>query len=207
MAPLPVSTKPRYFLEVGQRFGRGVVIDPDIRTGFTRSVPNGVRGARLRCDCGNIYDARLTALRPFTGPSRRNRNPVNTRSCGCLHDENSREQGKVATLTHGLEDHPLYGTWKQMLHRCENPASRSYRNYGGRGIKVCPEWHDITVFIAWIEQNLGSRPQGMTLDRVNNHGSYEPGNMRWATRSEQNLNQRPGIRRRQPSPSLPESCR
>jgi len=61
-----MSTKPRYFLEAGQRFGRGVVIDPDIRTGFTRSTPNGVRGARLRCDCGNIYDVRLTALRPFT---------------------------------------------------------------------------------------------------------------------------------------------
>ena len=78
-----------------------------------------------------------------------------------------------------------------MLARCEDPESRSYRNYGRRGITVCPEWHDVAVFIAWIEANLGPRPVGMTLDRwPDNDGNYEPGNVRWATWPEQHANKR-----------------
>lgn len=92
--------------------------------------------------------------------------------------------------THGLSRHPLYGTWWMMITRCENPRYSRYRDYGGRGIAVCAEWHDVAVFIAWIEQNLGPRPPRRTLDRINNNGNYEPGNVRWATGREQQANSR-----------------
>lgn len=103
-------------------------------------------------------------------------------------------------LTHGLSRHPLYSVWAQMIARCENPQNREYHGYGGRGIAVCDEWHDVTAFIAWIETSIGPRPDGTTgtkrrmpvytLDRIDNGGNYEPGNVRWATRSEQMANAR-----------------
>lgn len=78
-----------------------------------------------------------------------------------------------------------------MLARCTNPAARSYRDYGGRGITVCPEWRaDFWAFVAYVADNLGERPDGHTLDRIDNDGNYEPGNVRFATRSEQNRNRR-----------------
>lgn len=77
-----------------------------------------------------------------------------------------------------------------MLARCENPNHQAYKNYGGRGIAVCAEWRNVAVFIAWVEANLGDRPDGCTLDRINNDGDYEPGNLRWATRRIQSANQR-----------------
>ena len=92
--------------------------------------------------------------------------------------------------THGLYNHPLYGTHRAMMWRCHNPRHHAFKNYGARGIAVCPDWHDIAVFVAWIEANLGPRPDGMTLDRINNDGNYEPGNVQWATWPEQRRNQR-----------------
>jgi hypothetical protein len=77
-----------------------------------------------------------------------------------------------------------------MIDRCESPRNPGYKNYGGRGIAVCVEWHDVTTFIAWIEANLGQRPDGMTLDRMDNDGNYEPGNVKWSTWSEQHRNKR-----------------
>ncbi len=75
-----------------------------------------------------------------------------------------------------------------MLQRCEDSGCKSYPRYGGRGIAVCAEWHDVVAFIAWIEANLGQRQEGLTLDRIDNDGNYEPGNVRWATRSQQQRN-------------------
>ena len=73
-----------------------------------------------------------------------------------------------------------------MRNRCTNPNNTNYKNYGGRGIKVCERWDDFTVFIA----DMGERPEGKTLDRIDNDGNYEPSNVRWATRSEQQKNKR-----------------
>jgi hypothetical protein len=81
-----------------------------------------------------------------------------------------------------------------MLARCENPKHHAFKNYGGRGITVYGPWHDPAVFIAWIEQNLGPRPDGCTMDRIDNDRGYEPGNLQWATRKHQQANQRKGIR-------------
>ena len=89
-------------------------------------------------------------------------------------------------LTHGLSGHPLYDTWWNMLARCEDEHHAAYECYGGRGITVCREWHDVAVFIDWIEENLGPRPEGCSLDRVETyHGNYGPGEVRWATPKEQ----------------------
>lgn len=75
-----------------------------------------------------------------------------------------------------------------MMARCYQPANRKYHRYGGRGITVCSEWHDKLTYIGWIEQNLGPRPEGMSLDRIDNNGDYEPGSLRWATPKEQSEN-------------------
>ena len=92
----------------------------------------------------------------------------------------------IPGLRHGLSGHPLYRTWASMLQRCENPRDSRYPDYGGRGIKVCAEWHDPRAFIAWIEENIGPRPGGRTaggrpaytLNRADNDGHYEPDNVR-----------------------------
>jgi hypothetical protein len=78
-----------------------------------------------------------------------------------------------------MSKHPLYSTWISILSRCENPRAQRYRDYGGRGIRVCEEWHDIQAFISYVEQELGPRPPGMSLDRIRNDGHYAPGNIRW----------------------------
>lgn len=177
----------------GQRFGRGVVIIPEIRT-----TTDNYRYVRLRCDCGNEYQTRIGRL--FA------RSPA--LSCGCLAKERLREHSrspenvawlrspehrerlKDLTTSHGLTGHPLYGTWKSILDRCEHPRHDGYPNYGGRGIRVCPEWHDVARFISDIEREIGPRPEGMTLDRADNTRHYEPGNVRWATSGEQACNRR-----------------
>lgn len=84
---------------------------------------------------------------------------------------------------------PLYGTYKQMLQRCYNPKHKYYSYYGGRGIKVCDRWRGPSGFASFLE-DMGEKRQGLTLDRTNNDGDYEPSNCRWATRSNQQINRR-----------------
>ncbi len=84
-----------------------------------------------------------------------------------------------------------YLLWYGIKDRCLNPKNPKFADYGGRGIKVYEPWiDDLVGFIKYIHNTLGPRPEGMTLDRQNNNGHYEPGNLRWATRSQQSYNRR-----------------
>ena len=94
-----------------------------------------------------------------------------------------------ASWQDGRSKHPLYGTWRDMLRRCSDPKATRWERYGGRGISVAPEW--LTDFWAFAE-HIGPKPddgQRWSVDRIDNDGNYEPGNVRWATASQQTLNQ------------------
>jgi hypothetical protein len=149
---------------IGRRFSSLVVIE---------QAPN--LGDRVhwfcQCDCGQLLSVRGSALREG-----------NTKSCGCG------KEGKPPT--HGYarrgKHHPSYGAWCAMRRRCEKTYAHNYEYYGGRGIKVCDRWQSFENFLA----DMGERPEGLTLDRINNEGDYEPSNCKWSTQSEQMLNSR-----------------
>ena len=96
----------------------------------------------------------------------------------------ARSQRRV--FSYGLSDRSTYYSWRGMVQRCTNPARRDYPRYGGRGITVCERWLDFRDFLA----DMGERPEGRTLDRIDNEGNYEPSNCRWATPEEQMANTR-----------------
>lgn len=111
----------------------------------------------------------------------------NTRSCGCMKKE------RPSNLKHGQSKTRLYLLWKQMVARCEYPSNTSYYRYGAIGIKVCPRWRYGDGIMSGYEcfvADMGEKPTGKSLDRVNNDGNYEPANCRWATYTEQARNKR-----------------
>jgi len=144
-----------------KRFGRLVVISYA-----------GNKKYLCQCDCGN-----------YSFPTKYNLVKGFTKSCGCLNTERRKE----ASVTHGCSNHPLYGTWGHMMHRCYNPANDRWSSYGGRGITVCLRWHDVRNF---IEDNMNKKKPGLTLDRVDNNGPYSPENCTWSTAKQQSCNKR-----------------
>jgi hypothetical protein len=161
----------RLSIQPGTRFGRWTI------EGEAAPSNTNLRRVTARCDCGRTKVVLLSSLRHGV-----------SQSCGCLQRE-----ATVATHTiHGQarKGHvaALFRAWQAMIQRCINPKNKRYRHYGGRGIKVCDRWlNSYAVFAA----DVGPRPSPThSIDRINNDGNYEPGNVRWATPSEQSKNRR-----------------
>ena len=156
----------------GERFGRLLVVCAD-----TSVDKLGRPRWRCSCDCGQTTIVQQNNL--CSG---------HTKSCGCF----CREQTRKANTTHGLttatNSHRYeWSSWHGMLRRCYEEHHREYHRYGDRGIVVCERWRE--SFANFVE-DMGRRPKGLTLDRIDNNKGYSPDNCRWATWSEQRMNQK-----------------
>lgn len=132
------------------------------------------------CDCGNTVVATVNHLTQGS-----------TKSCGCLNTEVRAQQCRARSTTHGMAArgrvHPLYSTWANIIQRTTNPDRRDYQFYGGRGVQVCDRWRK--SFEAFVS-DMGDRPEGLTLDRIDVNGDYTPENCRWASWDVQHQNTR-----------------
>lgn len=151
----------------GQRFGR-----------LTVSHRVGTRDGRAlwqcHCSCGRVIETHGSNLRRGI-----------TKSCGCLQRDAVRQTAKK-NVKHGMRGTKEYIAWRSMVSRCRNPANASYADYGARGIGVCDEWAG--SFVAFYH-HIGPAPSAAhSLDRIDSTRGYEPGNVRWATYTEQNCN-------------------
>ena len=156
----------------GQRFGRLTVIE-------AAGMRHRCIQWKCRCECGNIVVIDGTSLR-------RGR----SKSCGCL----SKELFIERNTTHNMTGTPIHHTWSDMKQRCTNPKHNSYSRYGGRGITVCDEWlNSFQTFYDYVSKLEHFGEEGYSIDRIDNNGNYEPGNIRWATDAQQRHNQRSNV--------------
>lgn len=164
-------------LQTGFRYGNLVVLkEKEIirRARNTYGYPINIWGVLCKCDCGN---------EKFVAPN--NLLSGATISCGCYHKKIT----GLINKSHGLSRDRLYRTWCDMKKRCSNPNVWNYKNYGGRGIKVCDEWiNSFECFRDWAYKN--GYDEKLTIDRKDNNGNYEPGNCKWSTHKEQVANSR-----------------
>lgn len=149
--------------EIGNKYGTYTIIE------FV-DMHRRLQRFKIRCDCGHETIQVAAELR-------RGR----TKKCSkCFHKELT-----IKKTQHGRHKDPIYKVWTSMIARCTNPKTRFYDRYGGRGIKVCGRWLKFANFIS----DMGERPEGLTIDRINNDGDYEPSNCKWVTHKE-NCNNR-----------------
>jgi len=152
--------------EVGNVYGRLTVVSETGQDDYGNYQWNCL------CSCGQTTEVKGGSLRKG-----------DTKSCGCLQRDISRDQLK----THGMSNTQTYERWVAMRQRCINPTNESYPNYGGRGISVCDDWVDS---FETFYSDMGAKPEGRSLDRVDNNGDYNKDNCRWATKTEQDNNKR-----------------
>ena len=127
------------------------------------------------CDCGGTI---ITSSHCLNGG--------NTRSCGCMHTNQSSELCKARNTSHGYSKEPLYMVWKTMRQRCYNPKQHDYKWYGAKGVTVCEAWNDYATFRKWAFEN--GYKAGLTIDRIDFNREYSPDNCRWITIQEQQKN-------------------
>lgn len=147
---------------VGDKFHRWLII---AEAGSNNA---GQRLIICRCECGTEKTVRAGNLKS------------SSKSCGCLSKEKNTK--------HGMEKFPEYNIWNQMINRCHNPDNSNFHEYGALGVVVCDEWRDSPV--SFIE-HIGTKPDGSySVDRIDSSRGYEPGNVRWANKSQQCYNRR-----------------
>lgn len=166
-------------INIGERFGRWTVIAQ------ARSDQRSHKKWLCRCDCGTkkvVYQYNL--------------NSHASCSCGCLKDELTIMRSTIHGYGTRQGRSPEYRVWIEIRQRCENKDNKHYKNYGGRGIKVCESWRrSFTIFLSYLQNTIGLRPSpDHSIDRIDNNGNYEPWNVRWATYKEQSRNTRRTIK-------------
>lgn len=167
--------------EVGKKYNRLTIVNIEWRKYSRYTKPYAI----CNCDCGGHVVAQLGNVKLGR-----------TKSCGCLEEEyiEKAKDGRAVARSKS----PLYPTWSGMKQRCLNKKSKNYKDYGGRGITICPDWlgpEGFDRFEAWSYANGYEPDTGLSLDRIDVNGNYEPSNCRYTTIFVQRVNQRPAKRR------------